>query len=157
MCQLVFLLPHRKKPLSHLTLNLSLCCQQKAPRLLAMSARQRSKAFRSVHLCALQMLQVFQPPINKELSLTRMLRHWNKTQDLDVCVQPNERQSGQPMAKCDWGPQGMSDRGCDTGRTEADALLTPCQTQGGMLMTFSLKHRGDIEGETLMTLYLSGH
>lgn len=51
----------------------------------------------------------------------------------------------------------MSDRGCDTSRTEADALLTPCQTQGGMLMTLSLKHRGDIEGETLMTLYLSGH
>lgn len=61
------------------------------------------------------------------------------------------------MAQRHWWPRGMSDRGCDTSRTEADAVLTPCQTQGEMLMTFSFKHWGYIARETLMTLYLTGH
>jgi len=42
----------------------------------------------------------------------------------------------------------MSDKGRDTSRTEADALLTSRQTQGGMLMTFSLKNRGGTERNT---------
>lgn len=131
--------------------NPSLCSQQKAPSLLAMWSWRWSKAFRSVHLCALQIRQVLQPPTNKELCLTHMIRHWNKTEDLYVWDWPNEWQLGQPMAQHYWGPRGVSDRGCDTSRAVADALLTPSQTQGEMLMTFSLKHWGHIERETLMT------
>lgn len=41
------------------------------------------------------------------------------------CDWPNKWHSGQPMARRYWGPRGMSDRGCDTSGTEADALLTP--------------------------------
>lgn len=137
-------------------LNPSLC-SQRAPRVLEMWWSRWSKAFWSLHLCALQILQALQPPTNKGLSLTYMLHQWNKKQDLNIWDWPNEWQSGQPMAQQYWGPQGVSYRGCNTSRAEADALLTPCQTQGEMLMTFSLKHWGDIERETLMTLYLSGH
>lgn len=138
-----------------LGLNLSLCSQQKALGVLAMWSWRWSKAFRSVHLCALQILQVLQPLSTKELSLTHMLHHWNKAGDLCVRDNPNERHSGQPMIEPYWEPRGMSDRGCDPSRTEVDALLTPCHTQGKMLMNAPWPTE-EIQTE-LMTRHLCGH
>lgn len=53
----------------------------------------------------------------------------DKKEDIYICHCLNKQQSGQPMAQRYSGPQGMSDRGCDSSRIEADALLTPSWTQ----------------------------